>query len=285
MRSLCVGIAVLDIVNRVARYPAEDSEVRALAQSVRLGGNAANTAVVLAQLGVQSCWTGNLPARAEVAEREFARFGVDIGLAARLADTVMPTSYITLSDANGSRTVVHYRDLPEYAARAFAELDLRGFDWIHFEGRAVPALSEMLAHARASGGARLSLEVEKPRPGIEALFERPDLLMFSRDYAVASGHDTAAGLLAGLPAGAMATCTWGADGAWGIDRDGTIHHAPAPRLARVVDTLGAGDVFNAGLLRALLGGAEFVTGLQAAVDLASRQCARPGLAIDRATPG
>ena len=60
VRVMCVGIATLDIINRVEQYPAEDSEVRALAQSQRMGGNAANTATVLAQLGVQAFWVGNL---------------------------------------------------------------------------------------------------------------------------------------------------------------------------------------------------------------------------------
>jgi ketohexokinase len=281
MRILSVGIAVLDIVNRVRVYPAEDSEVRALAQSIRLGGNAANTAVVLAQLGVQASWTGNLPARAAIAEQEFARFGVDIGLAKRLDGASMPTSYITLSDANGSRTVVHFRDLPEYDAAAFARLDLRAFDWIHFEGRAVSELAAMVPHARATVGVGLSLEVEKPRPGIEALFPDVDLLMFSRDYALSAGHDSAAGLLRRLPAPARATCTWGAEGAWCIDRDGRITHAAAPPVARVVDTIGAGDVFNAGLLQAVNAGSGLAAALNAGVDLASHHCARQGRDLGR----
>jgi ketohexokinase len=285
MRILSVGTAVLDIVNRVRVYPAEDSEVRAVAQSVRLGGNAANTAVVLAQLGVQAAWAGNLPAQAGTAEHAFGRYGVDIGQAQRIAGAAMPTSYITLSDANGSRTVIHFRDLPEYDAAAFARLDLGAFDWLHFEGRAVPELAGMMAHARTTTRAGLSLEVEKPRPGIEALFDQADLLMFSRDYAVAAGHDTAVGLLRRLPTPARATCTWGAKGAWCIDSDGTITHVAAPRLARVVDTIGAGDVFNAGLLQALNASCGLAGGLEAAVELASNQCARPGLDLGRRGPG
>lgn len=278
MQILCVGIAALDIVNRVRSYPSEDSDVRAIAQAVRLGGNAANTAVVLAQLGEQAAWAGNLPATAGFAEREFARFGVDITRANRLHDTVMPTSYITVSEATGSRTIVHYRDMPDYAATSFGTLDLRGFDWVHFEGRAVPELAAMIEHVRGHTGIPLSLEIEKPRQGIEGLFARADLLMFSRDYAVSHGRASPEDLLERLPRPTMATCTWGADGAWAIGRDGRILREAAPRV-EVVDTIGAGDVFNAGLLKSLSTGEDLATALASAVGLAARQCARPGLEL------
>jgi ketohexokinase len=276
---MCVGVATLDIVNRVARYPAEDSEVRALAQSRRMGGNAANTASVIAQLGAQASWVGNLAQPAEVVERGFARYGVDISLATRIPGATMPTSYILLSDASGSRSIVHFRDLPEYRAADFQQLDLRGFDWVHFEGRAIEQLVPMVRHARGVCGLPVSVEVEKPRDGIEALFEQADLLLFSSDYARAKGFRDAPALLRSLPRGILATCTWGAGGAWAIDHHGRLLHAQAPPLRSVVDTIGAGDVFNAALVHALSGGQPVEQALQSAVALASAQCTREGIAL------
>ena len=112
MRVMCVGVATLDIVNRVSEYPPEDSEVRAYSQSQRMGGNAANTAVVLAQLGVQVFWVGNLAQPAEIIERGFARHGVDASLAVRIPGAAMPTSYILLSETTGSRSIVTYSTSP-----------------------------------------------------------------------------------------------------------------------------------------------------------------------------
>lgn len=276
-RVMCVGIATLDIINRVERYPDEDSEVRALAQSQRLGGNAANTATVLAQLGVQAFWVGNLAQPAEIIEQGFARHGVDISLAVRIQDAVMPTSYILLSRANGSRSIVHFRDLPEYCAEDFLELDLRSFDWVHFEGRAVDQLVPMLWRARGMCGLPVSLEVEKPRNGIETLFEQADLLLFSRGYAQARGFADAAAFLRSLPQGVLATCTWGPQGAWAIDHDGRLLHASAPATQPVIDTIGAGDVFNAAMVHALSSGYTVDQALEAAVSRASLQCTREGL--------
>lgn len=282
-RVLCVGIATLDIVNRVREYPPEDSEVRALGQSRRTGGNAANTAMVLAQLGHRVSWVGNLGQPCDTAERDFARHGVDISNAVRIVGRPMPTSYILLSEATGSRSIVHYRDLPEYLAADFNALDLRAFDWVHFEGRATGQLAPMLRRVRDVAGLSVSLEVEKPRPGIEGLFGYADLLLFSRDYARTMGFVDAPGLLQGLPPGSVATCTWGASGAWAVDREGQTYHAAAPELAGVIDTIGAGDVFNAGMIRAMGRRVPLPQALQEAVALAAAQCARDGIAL--APPG
>ena len=276
-RIMCVGVATLDVVNTVARYPDEDSEVRASQQALRMGGNAANTAVVLAQMGDTVSWVGNLAPSCAVIDASFAAHGVDTSLATRLSEGVTPTSYITLSAATGSRSIVHYRDLPEYTADSFLRLDLPAFDWIHFEGRAIDELGAMITHARAQSVARLSLEVEKPRPGIESLFPHVDLLMFSRDYAQAKNEPSASALLQSLPPGTRASCTWGADGAWAIDCDGQTQHVAAPRLEVIADTVGAGDAFNAALVHALHQGDTLFDALSTAVALASLTCTHHGL--------
>ena len=278
-RVLCVGIATLDIVNRVREYPPEDSEVRALAQSRRTGGNAANTAMVLAQLGHRAAWVGNLGQPCETAERDFARHGVDISSAVRIMGKAMPTSYILLSEATGSRSIVHYRDLPEYLVRDFCELDLGAFNWVHFEGRPIDQLAPMLSRAREVQGLSISLEVEKPRPAIEALFGHAHVLFFGRDYARARGFVDARELLHSLPPGSVASCTWGAAGAWAIDREGVVHHAAAPLLDKAVDTVGAGDVFNAGMIQALVRRLPLPRALEDSVSLAADQCRRDGLSI------
>lgn len=282
-RIMSVGNATLDIINHVATYPAEDSEVRASAQSRRVGGNAANTAIVLAQLGVESVWVGNLAESSGFVEEELTRYGVDVSLATRVPHADVPTSYILLSEQNGSRSIVHCRDMPEYRADDFADIDLQDLDWIHFEGRAVDQLVAMLRRARRLCGLPLSLEIEKPRDGIEDLFDDVDLLLFSRDYVLAAGFADAAGLLGSLPKGLVATCTWGAQGAWAIDQAGCLLHV-APALQRaVVDTIGAGDVFNAAMVHALSTGATLERALHAAVELASTQCTREGLDLHRST--
>ena len=114
---LGVGTATLDIVNEVATYPQEDAEVRALGQRQMRGGNVTNSLVVLSQLGHPCAWAGTLgddPASALILT-DLDRHGVDTRLVVRHPGRFTPTSYIALSRATGTRTIVHHRDLPELA--------------------------------------------------------------------------------------------------------------------------------------------------------------------------
>ncbi|HEC18664.1 MAG TPA: ketohexokinase [Gammaproteobacteria bacterium] len=286
-RILVVGIATLDIINTVDAYPAEDSEVRARARCLRRGGNAANTAVVLAQLGHQCQWAGTLAEDASGAQirEDLLASGVNLDAAQTVAGGGTPTSYVTLSAANGSRSIVHFRQLPEYSFPAFSRIELDGLDWIHFEGRNITETRAMLDHVHAVRPALpCSVEIEKPRPGIEALCTGPALLLYSRDYvrALAGGEDSVDDPVDFLQTRhrqlprAEHVCAWAEGGAWGVDPQGQLVHAPAWDISPVVDTLGAGDTFNAGLIDASLAGLPLATGLHKACSLAGRKCAQQG---------
>lgn len=275
---LGVGIATLDIINTVKDYPAEDDEVRALSQRRVRGGNATNTLVVLSELGHRCAWAGMLPAHdpdALFVQEELQRHAIDTSRVQRPATGKLPVSCITLNRTTGSRTIVHYRDLPEYPFESFREIGLDGLSWLHFEGRAVEELGPMLEKA-AGAAAPVSLEVEKAREGIEALFVLPDVLLFSRNYARARGYDSPRTFLLEVPpAGREAWLAWGEAGAWCRDAGGAFHFRPAETV-EVVDTLGAGDTFNAAVIHGHLRGWPAGRTLEAAVQLAGAKCAREG---------
>lgn len=284
-RILAVGNATLDIINLVDTYPQEDQEVRALSQQRCRGGNATNSLVVLSQLGHRCAWAGTLATEpdAETIKADLQKHQIDLSAVHTVAYGKVPTSYVSLSRSNGSRTIVHFRDLPEYQANHFAALDIQRFDWIHFEGRNLDQVKPMLEHMRRNHPRiPCSIEAEKPREGIEQLFPLADLLMFSREFAQHKGYEDAGEFLRHmrrkkLPA--QMSCTWGEKGAHGLNRQGEIIHVPALPLARVVDTLGAGDVFNAGLIDQLVRGRQLDTALTAAAQLAGKKCGIYGLNI------
>ena len=310
---LGVGAAALDIVSEVASYPEEDAEVRALAQSRRLGGNTANTLSVLSQLGHACAWCGTLgddPASEEILAALRGQ-GIDTNPARRLSSGQAPLSCVTLSRATGSRTIVHYRELPELTAADFAQVPLAGFDWLHFEGRHPAETALMLRDAALRRpDLPISLEVEKSRPDIDRLLAGPRVLIFSRAYARGQGfQDPAAFLASQWPqtTAELVFLPWGEAGAYGQARQGPLCFAPAqttyqtpvqapPRApaqkpaqaqiqvrvqslaqAQVRDTLGAGDVFNAALIDGLLLGLALEPLLARATALAGHKCGRPGL--------
>ncbi|MEW6646052.1 MAG: PfkB family carbohydrate kinase [Pseudomonadota bacterium] len=282
-RILAVGIATLDIINLVEDYPPEDAEVRALEQETRRGGNATNTLVVLSQFGHQCSWAGTLADEpdARLIRADLARHTIDTSAVELLPRGKVPTSYITLSQRSGSRTIVHYRDLPEYSFEHFRAIDLTRFDWVHFEGRNVEVTQRMLERVKKlHPELPCSLEVEKPRAGIEQLLPYPDLLLFSRVYARACGFQRAEGLFDRVrtqtPA-AQLVCAWGEGGAYARDRDGRGYHTPAFPPPRLVDTLAAGDVFNAGIIHGLARKRSLELTLIEAARLAGRKCGQQGI--------
>ncbi len=278
-RILTIGIATLDIINQVAAYPAEDAEVRALSQQQRRGGNASNTAVVLSQLGHQVDFAGVLIDEPDLAiiTADLDAYQVNYQHCRRLETGKMPTSYISVSAETGSRTIVHFRDCPELSFADFQRIDLSVYDWLHFEGRNITETQQMLAYAAQQQKALpRSVELEKPRQGIERLLENASYVMVSRPYAEATGFHSAEAFLTHL-AFDQATCSWGADGLWGKCAS-ELRHQPAISLDKVIDTLGAGDTLNAGLIHGLLQNWPNAEVLAFASQLASLKCQQSGFA-------
>jgi ketohexokinase len=277
---LGIGVAVLDVILSVESYPAEDAKLRATARRSSCGGNAANTLSVLTTLGHRCGLAGALAADADgqrLAE-ELRKRNIDLSPARVHAAGSTPVSYILHSLANGSRTIVHHRTLPEFTLEDFLRIDLDGWDWLHFEGREVEATARMMEHALAQGKT-ISLEVEKPRPDIERLFPLASVLIFSREYAESTGTGASRflTLMHGRLPGRRLFCAWGAEGAWTVDAGGTPVHTPPWTPPRIVDTLGAGDTFNAGIIDGLVRGLGPAETLAAACRLAGEKCGAVGL--------
>jgi ketohexokinase len=279
---LGTGNATLDIVLTVDGYPQENDEIRCTDRSVRRGGNTANTLVVLSQLGHACSWAGTL---VDSAEGKFIRDdlenrGVDTGASRLAGPGGVPVSTILLNAGTGSRTIIHFRDLPEYSLADFSSLDLQSFDWLHFEGRNVESLQAMLHWSRERyPSIPCSLEVEKPRTGIEDLFGLAQVLLFSQTYAASRGYADPAALLQSVHRefpDADLFCTWGVEGAVSLDREGRFVREAAHAPRRVVDTLGAGDTFNAGVIDGYLARRDAVTLLKQACVLAGRKCGQAG---------
>ena len=185
------------------------------------------------------------------------------------------------------------RDLPELTAADFEQVTLDGLAWAHFEGRNPTETAQMIARVRRERpGLPVSVEIEKPRAGIEALFTGADVLIFARAYVQATLGDSAAeprACLERLAADAdarLCLLPWGADGAYGLAAGAAEPvFAPAYPPPELRDSIAAGDVFNAAVIDGLLAwgidAAATNAGLVALLDGANRlagfKCGREGL--------
>ena len=254
---LGIGIATLDIINTVEDYPDEDAEIRALRQSISRGGNSTNTLVMLSQLGHQTYWHGTIADDVSASQilNDLSAYSVNTEQVVCIKDSITPTSYITLNQRNGSRTIIHYRDLPELEFSSFPEIDLSEFDWFHFEARNISETKKMLSHIKQRHpDIPCSVECEKNRDGIDQLYNLADVLIFSKNFCLENGFNDARSFLKNFKPcnNQQVVIPWAEQGAYTLSEKGEITHANTEAVKSIKDTIGAGDAFNAGLINGLL---------------------------------
>jgi len=281
-RILGVGIVTLDIINLVDHYPNEDEELRAETQKICRGGNTANTLSVLSQFNHNCYWAGTLAndVDAQFILDDFSKNNINTSFANNLGSGKQPTSYITLNKSNGSRTIVHYRDLPELSFEHFKTIPLKQFDWVHFEARAIEDTVLMVRLIKSQHKKiKISIEIEKSRDNLHKLYGLADIYLFSKAYANESGFNDAKKFLTQQKKHSVNSdlvCSWGKEGAYALlsNDDFIFSEAYPPNV--VIDTIGAGDTFNAALIHSRLNKNNWQDSLTFACKVAGKKCGQYG---------
>lgn len=251
-----VGLNATDTTIDIAEFPECGSKVEYDSERVTPGGQVASTVVACQIWGLSTRYVGKLgdDDAARLHAREFERTGVEAQLI-HVPETASARSLI-LVDRRGERTVLCRRDervvlRPEELKREWI-VNARA---LHVDGHDTPAATLAAGWAREAG-VPVVADLDEIYPGVDALIEKVDYLIVSRDFP---GRLTGeASLKAALReiqlryGCGLTAATLGRDGvlAWDGER---FHHAPAYRV-NVVDTTGAGDIFHAGFIYGLLQG-------------------------------
>ncbi|XP_064784810.1 ketohexokinase isoform X3 [Oncorhynchus masou masou] len=288
---LCIGLVCLDIINVVDKYPEEDTDTRCLSQRWQRGGNASNSCTVLSLLGAPCAFMGSL-APGHVADDyshsfvldDFQKYQIDISLLSEHPHSSFPTSMIISNVTRGTRTILHMnRNLPDVSAADFSKVDLSQYKWIHWEGRNAEEQVKMIQQVELSNNTlpqqhriTISVEIEKTREPLYQLFHYGDVVFVSKDVAMHFGFHSAASALKGLyhrvKKGAVLICAWAEKGADAMGPDGIVVHSDAFPPEAVVDTLGAGDTFNASVIYTLSNGGGVQEALTFGCQVAGRKC-------------
>lgn len=284
MHILGIGIATLDVIHTVTDFPIEDTKIRAQQQRISRGGNATNTLAILSQLGHQCAWGGVCitEPNGQRILKDLETHHIDYSLCRLESEGHVPTSYIILNQRTGSRTIIHHRDSPEFKFSDFQPLPLSRFDWLHFDLKGNYAETvQMIQWARHKYPTLpISIEVEKNYPNLESILDAVTILFCSREFAQQQGFNAAADLLTTLhlqKPHLVITCTWGKYGAAAIDSDGDLCYSKAFEPEIVLDTLGAGDTFNAGFIDGYRANLPLAETLRYACQLAGKKCGCIGL--------
>jgi sugar/nucleoside kinase (ribokinase family) len=184
----------------------------------------------------------------------FARAGVEAQLVT-VKGAASPQSLI-LVDAGGERTVLCRRD-----ERLILQPHELKREWIvnaralHVDGYDTAAATVAAGWAREAGIPVIA-DLDEPYPGVEALLEKIDYLIVSRDFPGRLMGDTnlerALSAMQSRFGCQLTAATLGQEGvlAW----DGKQFQFSSAWRVPVVDTTGAGDIFHAGFIYGLLQG-------------------------------
>ena len=251
-----VGLNATDTVIPFATYPQRGSKVEFSTVTVLPGGQVASTVVACQQWGMMTRYVGKVgdDDAARLHRREFDRSGVESELIS-VADCASRQSLI-LVDGEGERTVLWRRD--ERLDLGPGELTrdcIVNARALHLDGYDTAAATLAAGWARAAGIPVIA-DLDELYPGVDALLEQIDYLIVSRDFPCRlMGETDLEDALRGMRKRygcKLTAATLGPDGVIAWDGD-QMHYSCAYRVP-VVDTTGAGDIFHAGFIYAMLQG-------------------------------
>jgi sugar/nucleoside kinase (ribokinase family) len=247
-RGLFVGLATLDVVQRVAERPGVNEKVVAQRSDIAAGGPASTAAVTFSALGGHSVLLSALGPGlvGRLAAGELGSIGVHV-VDAWAAGADLSISAITVLDESGERSVVS-RNAEDLTAMVPDDLPAltRDADIVLIDGHH-PDLAVAAARAARAAGVPVILDCGSPKPVYAELVPLADAAVCSAAFARGSGGCDADGFdavaaallddgarLVALTAGA-APVRW-----WTREANGALEIPPVA----VRDTLGAGDVLH-----------------------------------------
>jgi len=277
---LCTGIAVQDIVFRVAQFPAPGGKCMTHEFMVVCGGCAVNAAIAVARLGGRAYYAGPLGSESDSVSNQLmadmARERVDTGGVVRVANATAPVSGIMI-DGTGERMIATYRDKRIEAARA-ADPDalVRDMDLVLADNR-FPEFVRPICEAARRRGIPVVMDADRATTENDPLFGIPTHVIFSSEClrGTTGDADLSVGLKRMAPRmGGFAAVS---DGAAPVRylANGDVLTMPVFALD-VVDTLAAGDVFHAGIAVGLAEGLDPVTAMRFGAAAAGLKCTRFG---------
>ena len=299
---LMIGDANFD---KVIRLPATDSGIdtlRDLVPKLHAGGTVGNAAIAIARLGINvtlACAVGG-DGYGDFVLRALADAGVDIRHAHVVQDRFTLTVTVVIDRSGQRYFAIFPPDNPATLFYPSNKLDIDSITqarWLHACGwlAGYSPIGDVILQAMTQAGRAgipISLDLNlRLRPGSDTLPESYREAVYRAvelsDYVLGSGTDEFT-LLTGandpiegamtLAAGKRTVIArFGPDGAIVVTASGDVIPVPAFKT-EVVDTLGAGDVYDAGFITAMLEGKSVVEAARWGNALAAISVAHEGAA-------
>jgi sulfofructose kinase len=280
-RILCIGIPVRDLTFRVEAVPERGSKANANHLAEICGGNALNAAIAIARLGGRASFAGPMGDAGEISSRFILDLmsaeGIDATHIVRMPGLTTPVSAIMI-EPSGERTLTIYRDPLLWTVKlADADELLADCQAVLVESRCASFCIDLCTEARRRGIAVI-VGVDRAMPLTDGLLTAASHLLFSseqvQETAGVADDGKALKRLAKLTPAFLAA-TRGPCGTIWLNERGALEETPAFAV-QAVDTLGAGDAFQAAFTLRLAEGCDAREALRFAAAAAALKCTRHG---------
>jgi len=277
---LCAGIAVQDIVFRVAQFPPPGGKCMTDQFRIVSGGCAVNAAIAVARLGGRAHYAGPLGDPNDSVSNqlmaEMAREGVGTSGVVRIAGATAPVSGIMI-DQSGERMIATYRDRRIETARpADPDALVKDISLLLADNR-FPEFVRPICEAARRRGIAVVLDADRPTIEADPLFAVGSHIIFSSECLreTTGLADLAAGLRRMAPRTEAFLAVSDGPGEVRYIANGSVRTMPVFKID-AIDTLAAGDVFHAGIALALAEGRDEVAAMRFGAAAAGLKCTRFG---------
>jgi sulfofructose kinase len=251
-----VGLNATDTVIPLSTYPARGSKTEYSTVITLPGGQVATTVVACQHWGLRTRYIGKLgdDLAATLHREAFSHAGVETRIITVPGGASAQS--LILVDAQGERTVLIRRDSDARLVLRPSDLDrdsIINARALHVDGYDTEAAILAATWAREANIPVIA-DLDELYPNVETLLANVDYLIVSRDFptrlTAEPGLEQALRKMQRRYNCRLAAATLGQEGVLAWDGKQLLH-TPAYRVP-VVDTTGAGDIFHAGFIYALL---------------------------------
>lgn len=253
-----IGRTCIDYIAIVKKYPQKNTKIPLLEYKICLGGQAANSAVVLANLGVKTLLV------TPIGEDNHGKLSKkllsphkNLELIVSNKNIKTPCAFIWTEKSTAERTIVYEKiksDTLILYPKNILEKVIRNTNYILFDHQSSKDISKVI-HEILKNNVNLMMDAERSDPYMFKLLKHIKYLIFSKEIVKFLDLNVKQLLKKFIKLGPeIVCCTLGKDGCIAMTKGSNKIYTAKAIKVKPVDTTGAGDVFHAGFMYGIIQG-------------------------------